>query len=63
MTQIDKSFIGSFLLNFFESSQNPKIQSELLNTLSSLLAFTEDQQAKVDIGEGRLVSSSRSSRS
>jgi hypothetical protein len=39
--------IGSFLVNFFESSGNPKVQAELLNTLSKMLNFTPDQKAKV----------------
>lgn len=51
---VDKNVIGSFLVNFFESSSNPKVQLELLSTLSKLLAFTPDQQAKIGIQETKL---------
>lgn len=51
---VDKSVIGSFLVNFFESSSNPKVQLELLSTLSKLLSFTADQQAKIGVQETKL---------
>jgi len=52
---IDKGVIGSFLINFFESSSNPKVQAELLTTLSKMLNFTSEQKAKIGIQQLKLT--------
>lgn len=49
---IDKRFIASFIVNYLDVNNTDKVKIELLETLASLLEFTEAD--KVRIGLSRL---------
>ena len=47
--QIDKRFISSFLVNYYDMSNNEKVKLELLETRASLLDMSEQDKIRVGL--------------
>jgi uncharacterized protein (UPF0335 family) len=52
---IDKSVIGSFLLNFFDQNGNKRNQGEILETMGRMLDFSPQDMAKVSALSGFII--------
>jgi hypothetical protein len=50
---IDKKYIGNFLINYFDLSENSEVRVQLLGTLAGLLDFNEEEKKRVGLrGKG-----------
>jgi hypothetical protein len=48
-TMIDKKFIGSFLVNYFDFEEDLGKKLQVLETMSSILDFDDEQKAKIGL--------------
>lgn len=48
-TMIDKKFIGSFLVNYFDFDEDLGKKLQVLETMSSILEFDDEQKAKIGL--------------
>lgn len=48
---VDKKFISSFLVNFFDVQSSEKVKAELLETLASLLDLCEEDRVRVGLNK------------
>ena len=46
---IEKSYVSSFLINYFDVQNSKKIRQEMLLTLSNILDFSESEKKKIGI--------------
>lgn len=46
---VDKKFIGSFLVNYFDVQNSEKVKGELLETLASLLDLQETERVRIGL--------------
>jgi hypothetical protein len=46
---IDKKFIGSFLVNYFDFDEDLGKKLQVLETMSSILEFDDEQKAKIGL--------------
>lgn len=44
---IDKRLVGNFLVNYFDLTENSDNRIQLLQTLSSILCFTDEDNIKI----------------
>ena len=51
---IEKKFIGSFLMNFLDIDNSEKVKFEVLETLASLLDFSEAERARIGLEKMKL---------
>lgn len=52
---IDKRFIASFIVNYLDINNTDKVKIELLETLASLLEFSEADKVKIGLGKLRAM--------
>ena len=58
-TMVQKKFITSFLVNFLDQNNSQKVRVEMLDTLSSILEFSEEDKQRIGIHRFRFDESKK----